>query len=124
MPQTPPSHGLTHREPAHCCEAPHSKSLLQENYSCHRRPVSTFSNFTNDLSDGVNLNNLDEMDEHQVPWAKIGLVSTNEKRRATYCVHCGPQPVMVSGLGKNPGRQRQMAIPSGLTLQSVLGPQG
>lgn len=39
-------------------------------------------------------------------------------------VHCGPHPVMVSGLGKNPDLQRQMATPNGLTWQSVLGPQG
>ena len=47
-----------------------------------------------------------------------------ERPQSSSLVHCGPHPVMVSGLGKNPALQRQMATPSELTLHSVLGPQG
>ena len=39
-------------------------------------------------------------------------------------MHCGPQPVTVSGLGKNPGRQRHTPTPLLLMLHSVLGPHG
>lgn len=40
------------------------------------------------------------------------------------CVHCGPQPVIVSGLGKKPALHLHTATPSGLTMQSVFGPHG
>ena len=38
--------------------------------------------------------------------------------------HSGPHPVMVSGFGIMPGTQLQMALPTLLTVQMVLGPQG
>jgi len=38
--------------------------------------------------------------------------------------HSGPHPVIVSGLGIIPGTQLQMALPTPLTVQMVLGPQG
>ena len=38
--------------------------------------------------------------------------------------HSGAHPVIVSGLGIIPGTQLQMALPSPLTVQMVLGPQG
>jgi len=38
--------------------------------------------------------------------------------------HSGPHPVMVSGLGMSPTRQRQMGLPSRLGVHVVPGPQG
>ena len=39
-------------------------------------------------------------------------------------VHSGPHPVIVSGLGINPGWQLHMAFPAALTVQVVPWPQG
>jgi hypothetical protein len=47
-----------------------------------------------------------------------------ELEQSSSSSHWGPQPVIVSGLGKKPDLHRQTATPSGLTIQSVLGPQG
>jgi len=69
-------------------------------------------------------------------WALMPQVPDSQmltQREAEHCCetpqsssleHCGPHPVIVSGLGKNPALQRQMATPSELTLHSVLGPHG
>ena len=38
--------------------------------------------------------------------------------------HSGPHPVMVSGLGINPGKHLQIGLPSALGVQVVPGPQG
>ena len=38
--------------------------------------------------------------------------------------HSGPHPVIVSGLGINPGWQRQIGFPDGLGVQVVPGPHG
>ena len=38
--------------------------------------------------------------------------------------HSGPHPVMVSGLGINPGLHRQIGFPLGEGVQVVPGPQG
>jgi len=49
---------------------------------------------------------------------------TSPLRQSGSRTHSGAHPVMVSGLGIMPGTQLQMALPSLLTVQMVLGPQG
>lgn len=44
--------------------------------------------------------------------------------KSAYLSHCGPHPVMVSGLGKNPSWHVQTATPLELALQTVFGPHG
>lgn len=52
------------------------------------------------------------------------LAQTNPYLQSGSTTHSGPQPVMVSGLGINPGKHLQIGLPSALGVQVVPGPQG
>ena len=48
----------------------------------------------------------------------------HNKIKAFLTVHSGPQPVMVSGLGTNFPKQRQIGFPNLLAIHIVPGPHG
>ena len=48
----------------------------------------------------------------------------DNKIKAFLTVHSGPQPVMVSGLGTNFPKQRQIGFPNLLAIHIVPGPHG